>query len=580
MIRRLFSAVREYKKPSIIAPILMSLEVAMECTIPLLTAQLIDRGITAGHMPSIVQWGSLLLLAAGLMLTFGCLAGRFSAIASNGFGRNLRHDMFTNIQTFSFSNIDKFSTAGLVTRLTTDVTNVQSTYQMALTMLFRAPVMFAVALYMSIQISVPLSMIFLIAIPILALFVFFITKKVFPIFERAAKITDHLNERVQEDLRGIRVVKSFVREEYETVKFEEVSEDLRDHNTRAEKTLAFAMPAMQMTYYICTLLICWIGARMIIQGGGAGSLTTGGLMSMLTYAAQLLMSLMFVAMLIVMGILAVASAKRVVEVLDETSDLTDGQEAATQVADGTIEFDQVSFSYAGDMDRLALKNVSVTIPSGATVGILGGTGSSKSTFVQMIPRLYDVTTGRVLVGGKDVRAYTLAALRDQVAMVLQMNTLFSGTVAENLRWGNEQATDEELICACQVAQAHDFITAMDQGYQTHVEQGGTNFSGGQRQRLCIARALLKNPKILILDDSTSAVDTKTDALIRQGLRAMHPDTTKLIIAQRIASVSDADMIIMLEEGRIQHVGTHQQLMEASSVYREVYETQQRKGEEA
>lgn len=579
MLKRMLSAVREYKKPALITPLLMSLEVAMECTIPLLTAQLIDQGITPGNMQNIMKWGLLLLLAAGLMLTFGCTAGRFSAIASIGFGRNLRHDMFANIQSFSFSNIDKFSAAGLVTRLTTDVTNVQSTFQTSLTMLFRAPVMFVVALFMSFQINPSLSLVFLVAIPILAIFVFLIIKKVFPIFQKAAKITDRLNERVQEDLEGIRVVKSFVREDYETKKFQEVSESLRDHNTRAEKTLMFGMPVMQMTLYLCTVLICWFGARIIILNGGGGDLTTGGLMSLLTYASQLLMSLMFVAMLIVMGVLAAASAKRVVEVLDEKADITDGEEGLTRLHDGSIVFDHVLFSYSGDTERLALKDVSVSIPSGATVGILGGTGSSKSTFVQMIPRLYDVTDGSVQVGGKDVRNYKLSSLRDQVAVVLQKNTLFSGTLRENLKWGNDEATDDELMEACQVAQAYPFIQELPNGFDTMVEQGGTNFSGGQRQRLCIARALLKKPKILILDDSTSAVDTKTDAFIRQGLRAMYPDTTKLIIAQRLSSVEDADMIIMLDEGRIQHVGTHQQLMEVSDVYRQVYTTQQKKGEE-
>lgn len=485
--------------------------------------------------------------------------------------------MFRNVQSFSFSNIDRFSTASLVTRLTTDVTNVQNAFQMMIRMAFRAPVMLIFSMFMAFSINGSLSLIFLICVPILGIGLYLIMSRVHPVFERVFRTYDKLNRVVQENLRGIRVVKSFVREDYENKKFDDISEDIYKDFAKAETTLAMNMPLMQFCMYACMILISWFGARLIVLSGGQVGVgfTTGELMSLLTYAMQILSSLMMLSMVFVMITISRASGERIVEVLQEKSNLNDGEANLQEVSDGSIRFDHVSFSYSGDPNRMSLKDVSVSIPSGATVGILGGTGSAKSTLVQLIPRLYDVTQGRVEVGGRDVRDYNLEALRNQVAVVLQKNVLFSGTIKENLRWGDEHATDEEMRHACELAQADEFIRAFPDGYDTHIEQGGSNVSGGQKQRLCIARALLKKPKILILDDSTSAVDTRTDALIRRAMRDELPSTTKLIIAQRVASVMDADMILVMDDGRIVDMGTHEQLMRTSDIYQEVYNTQQK-----
>ena len=575
MIKRLLKSVREFKKDALLTPFFVVLEVVMEVIIPLVMALLIDKGIDGQDMAAIWKYGIILVLCAMLALVFGAAAGTFAARASTGFARNLRHDMYYNVQNFSFSNIDKFSTGSIVTRLTTDVTNVQNAFQMCTRIAVRCPVMLIFALFMAMKINSRMALVFLAVLPILAIGMGILMKVVGPVFERAFKIYDRMNTVVQENVRGIRVVKTYVREDHETEKFEGVSGMLYRTFSKAQKTMAGVMPLMQFCMYACMLLISWFGARLIV----GGSMTTGELTSMFSYAMQILMSLMMVAMVFVMITMAKASAERVAEILDEQPDLHNPANPIHEVKDGAIEFDDVSFSYKGDERKLALKNVNLHIKAGQTVGILGGTGSAKSTLVQLIPRLYDTTHGTVKVGGVDVRDYDIEALRDQVAMVLQKNVLFSGTIKENLRWGDENASDEELERVCRLAQADEFIQQMPDKYDTHIEQGGSNVSGGQKQRLCIARALLKKPKILILDDSTSAVDTKTDALIRKAFAEEIPDTTKIIIAQRVSSVQDADQIVILDGGTVQAVGTHDELLAANTIYQEIYNQQNRKGGE-
>lgn len=575
MIIRLLKSVREFKKDALLTPFFVVLEVVMEVIIPLVMALLIDKGIDGQDMAAIWKYGIILVLCAMLALVFGAAAGTFAARASTGFARNLRHDMYYNVQNFSFSNIDKFSTGSIVTRLTTDVTNVQNAFQMCTRIAVRCPVMLVFALFMAMKINSRMALVFLAVLPILAIGMGILMKVVGPVFERAFKIYDRMNTVVQENVRGIRVVKTYVREDHETEKFEGVSGMLYRTFSKAQKTMAGVMPLMQFCMYACMLLISWFGARLIV----GGSMTTGELTSMFSYAMQILMSLMMVAMVFVMITMAKASAERVAEILDEQPDLHNPANPIHEVKDGAIEFDDVSFSYKGDERKLALKNVNLHIKAGQTVGILGGTGSAKSTLVQLIPRLYDTTHGTVKVGGVDVRDYDIEALRDQVAMVLQKNVLFSGTIKENLRWGDENASDEELERVCRLAQADEFIQQMPDKYDTHIEQGGSNVSGGQKQRLCIARALLKKPKILILDDSTSAVDTKTDALIRKAFAEEIPDTTKIIIAQRVSSVQDADQIVILDGGTVQAVGTHDELLAANTIYQEIYNQQNRKGGE-
>lgn len=575
MIKRLLKSVREFKKDALLTPFFVVLEVVMEVIIPMVMALLIDKGIDGQDMAAIWKYGIILVLCAMLALVFGAAAGTFAARASTGFARNLRHDMYYNVQNFSFSNIDKFSTGSIVTRLTTDVTNVQNAFQMCTRIAVRCPVMLVFALFMAMKINSRMALVFLAVLPILAIGMGILMKVVGPVFERAFKIYDRMNTVVQENVRGIRVVKTYVREDHETEKFEGVSGMLYRTFSKAQKTMAGVMPLMQFCMYACMLLISWFGARLIV----GGSMTTGELTSMFSYAMQILMSLMMVAMVFVMITMAKASAERVAEILDEQPDLHNPANPIHEVKDGAIEFDDVSFSYKGDERKLALKNVNLHIKAGQTVGILGGTGSAKSTLVQLIPRLYDTTHGTVKVGGVDVRDYDIEALRDQVAMVLQKNVLFSGTIKENLRWGDENASDEELERVCRLAQADEFIQQMPDKYDTHIEQGGSNVSGGQKQRLCIARALLKKPKILILDDSTSAVDTKTDALIRKAFAEEIPDTTKIIIAQRVSSVQDADQIVILDGGTVQAIGTHDELLAANTIYQEIYNQQNRKGGE-
>ena len=575
MVKRLLKSVREFKKDALLTPFFVVLEVVMEVIIPLVMARLIDKGIDGQDMAAIWKYGIILVACAMLALVFGAAAGTFAARASTGFARNLRHDMYYNVQNFSFSNIDKFSTGSIVTRLTTDVTNVQNAFQMCTRIAVRCPVMLVFALFMAMKINSRMALVFLAVLPILAIGMGILMKVVGPVFERAFKIYDRMNTVVQENVRGIRVVKTYVREDHETEKFEGVSGMLYRTFSKAQKTMAGVMPLMQFCMYACMLLISWFGARLIV----GGSMTTGELTGMFSYAMQILMSLMMVAMVFVMITMAKASAERVAEILDEQPDLHNPANPIHEVKDGAIEFDDVSFSYKGDAHKLALKNVNLHIKAGQTVGILGGTGSAKSTLVQLIPRLYDTTHGTVKVGGVDVRDYDIEALRDQVAMVLQKNVLFSGTIKENLRWGNENASDEELQRVCRLAQADEFIQQMPDKYDTHIEQGGTNVSGGQKQRLCIARALLKKPKILILDDSTSAVDTKTDALSRRAFAEEIPNTTKIIIAQRVSSVQDADQIVILDGGAVQAVGTHDELLATNTIYQEIYNQQNRKGGE-
>ena len=575
MIKRLLKSVREFKKDALLTPFFVVLEVVMEVVIPAVMALLIDRGIDAHDMGEIWKYGIILIACAALALIFGAAAGTYAARASTGFARNLRHDMYYAVQDYSFANIDKFSTGSIVTRLTTDVTNVQNSFQMCTRIAVRCPVMLVFALVMAFQINSELALIFLGVLPVLAIGLGLLMKFVGPIFERVFKTYDRMNTVVQENVRGIRVVKAYVREEHETEKFKGVSGLLYKQFSKAQKTMAGVAPLMQFCMYTCMLLISWFGARLIV----GGSMTTGELTSLFSYAMQILMSLMMVAMVFVMITMSKASAERIVEILEEQPDLHNPGNPVTEVKNGDIDFDNVNFSYKGDEHKLALRNVDLHIKAGQTIGILGGTGAAKSTLVQLIPRLYDVTTGSVKVGGVDVRDYDIEALREQVAMVLQKNVLFSGTIKENLRWGNENASDEELEHVCKLAQADEFIQQMPKKYDTYIEQGGTNVSGGQKQRLCIARALLKKPKVLILDDSTSAVDTRTDALIRKAFAEEIPNTTKLIIAQRVSSVQEADQIIILDGGAVQAVGTHEELLASNPIYQEIYNQQTRKGDE-
>lgn len=573
MIKRLSQCIREYKKDAILSPLYVLVESLLDVAIPFVMAGLIDKGIEAGNMSMILRYGAILVGFALVALTFGALSGRSCARATAGFARNLRHDMFHHLQVYSFSNIDKFSSAGLVTRLTTDVSNVQNAFMMIIRTLIRCPAMLIFATVMSFRINHDISLIFLAVIPILGVGLYLIIKHVHPVFERIFKTYDRLNGVVQENLSGIRVVKNFVREDHEIEKFDTISGTIYKDFSLAERILALNSPLMQGCVYACMILVSWLGAKQIV----IGNMSTGNLMSFFTYIMQILSSLMMLSMVFVMITMSRASAERIVEVLDEESDITNCDNPVYEVKDGSVEFTDVSFSYAKRPDKTVLDDIDLIIPSGQTVGIIGGTGSSKSSLVQLIPRLYDVTGGCVKVGGVDVRNYDLQTLRHNVAMVLQKNTLFSGTIKENLRWGNPDATDEELVHACRLAQADDFISTFPDGYDTYIEQGGTNVSGGQKQRLCIARAILRKPKILILDDSTSAVDTKTDALIRQAFREEIPNTTKIIIAQRISSVMDADQIVVMDNGRINACGTHEELLANNEIYREVYESQQKGG---
>ena len=573
MIKRLSQCIWEYKKDAILSPLYVLVESLLDVAIPFVMAGLIDKGIEAGNMSMILRYGAILVGFALVALTFGALSGRSCAHATAGFARNLRHDMFHHLQVYSFSNIDKFSSAGLVTRLTTDVSNVQNAFMMIIRTLIRCPAMLIFAMVMSFRINHDISLIFLAVIPILGVGLYLIIKHVHPVFERVFKTYDRLNGVVQENLSGIRVVKNFVREDHEIEKFDTISGTIYKDFSLAERILALNSPLMQGCVYACMILVSWLGAKQIV----IGNMSTGNLMSFFTYIMQILSSLMMLSMVFVMITMSRASAERIVEVLDEESDITNCDNPVYEVKDGSVEFTDVSFSYAKRPDKTVLDDIDLIIPSGQTVGIIGGTGSSKSSLVQLIPRLYDVTGGCVKVGGIDVRNYDLQTLRHNVAMVLQKNTLFSGTIKENLRWGNPDATDEELVHACRLAQADDFIRTFPDGYNTYIEQGGANVSGGQKQRLCIARAILRKPKILILDDSTSAVDTKTDALIRQAFREEIPNTTKIIIAQRISSVMDADQIVVMDNGRINACGTHEELLANNEIYREVYESQQKGG---
>lgn len=579
MIKRLSQCVREYKRASILTPLFVSLEVVMEVLIPYYMGKLLDLGVTVGDMSYILKAGGILVVFCVLSLTFGVLSGKNAATASAGFARNLRHDMFYNVQSYSFSNIDRFSVASLVTRLTTDVTNLQNAYQMIIRIAVRSPMMLVFSLVMAFRVNHRLSLIFLCVLPLLALGLALIVRNAHPIFERVFKTYDVLNRVVSENLHGIRVVKAFVREKHETEKFNAVSEKIYKDFVSAEKLLALNAPLMQFSSYATMLLISWFGAHLIYASGNVPDqgMTTGDLVILISYSMQILSTLMMLSMIFVMLTLSKASAQRICEVLDETSDLHNPAQPVTQVKDGSVVFDHVSFSYAGDKDKLCLKDASFRIESGQTVGILGATGAGKSTLVQLIPRLYDATEGTVTVGGVDVRDYDLDTLRGKVATVLQKNVLFSGTIKENLRWGNEDATDEEIEEACRLAQADEFIRTFPDGYDTYIEQGGSNVSGGQKQRLCIARSILQKPKILILDDSTSAVDTKTDALIRRAFRQSIPDTTKIIIAQRVSSVEHADQIIVLEDGRIDAIGTHETLLASNKIYKEVYDSQTKGG---
>lgn len=571
MLKTLLSNVKEYKKESFLTPVFVTGEVILDIVIPLVMAMLIDQGIEKGDMQKILMIGGLLFVLAVIALFFGAMSGRYAAIASAGFAKNIRKRLFGDIQEFSFSNIDRFSSSSLVTRLTTDVTNVQNAYQMVIRILIRSPLIFIFSLAMAFFINKDLAWIFLIVVPVLAVGLFLIVRFAHPIFEKVFKVYDRLNQVVQENLQGIRVVKSYVREDFERGKFEEVSTEMYQRFSLAQRIVAFNSPLMQLCMYTTILLISWLGAKLVVSN----SMTTGELVSMFTYAMQILMALNMMSMVFVMVIIARASAERIVAVMDEKSDLTNPENPLFDVPNGDVEFDDVCFSYANDPEKLALKHASFKIKSGEMVGIIGGTGSSKSTLVQLIPRLYDVTMGSVKVGDHDVREYDLKTLRDQVSMVLQNNVLFSGTIKENLKWGNEDATDADIERVAKIAQADSFIQEFPDKYDTVLAQGGTNVSGGQKQRLTIARALLKKPKILIMDDSTSAVDTKTDRLIREGLKKEIPGTTTFIIAQRISSVEDADKIIVLDRGEINAIGTPAELMETNQIYREVYESQQK-----
>ena len=575
-MKRLLQELKEYKASSIKAPLFMIGEVALELSLPTLMAYVIDNGVMKGDMRTAVLMGLVMLVVAFLSLVCGALSAKNASYASAGFVKNLRKAMFENIQRFSFRNVDRYSTAGLITRLMTDTTNVQNAYMMILRMCVRAPMMLILAMVMTFTIHADLAVYFLYALIFLAVALTLITVLSYPVFRRVFRKYDDLNASVQENITNMRVVKAYVKEEAETKKFKSASEKLYEMFCKAEKILVLNGPMMQLAMYACIMAIGWFGAQFVV----GGSLTTGELMSMFTYTMQLLMSLMMLSMVFVMVSMSTASAKRIVEVLEETSDIHNPAKPVYEIADGSIRFENVSFDYYThefdkDADDAVLRNINLEIASGETIGILGGTGSAKSTLVQLIPRLYDVQKGAVYVGGRNVKEYDLDTLRNEVAMVLQKNVLFSGTIKDNLRWGNDQASDEEMIRACRLAQADEFISRFPDGYDTYIEQGGSNVSGGQKQRLCIARALLKKPKILILDDSTSAVDTKTDALIRKAFREDIPDTTKLIISQRISSIEDADRIVVLNDGEIDGIGTHEELLASNAIYQEIYETQKK-----
>ena len=577
MIKRLARCLREYKWTALVSPLAMIGEVAMEVSIPLVMADLYDYGIAAKNMNVVVEKALLLMLCAVVSLFFGVLSATYASKAATGFAKNLRHDMYYRVQEYSFANIDKFSSASIVTRLTSDVANLQMAFQMSIRMAVRCPIMLILAMASSLRISPKLSTVYFVAIPILALVLLGIVPMVFKIFDRVFQTYDKLNNVVQENVHGIRVVKSFVREDKEVDKFTAISQAIYRDFSKAEHILAVNAPAMQICVYVCILTISWVGAHLVVASGNnaAMGLTTGELSSMFTYTTQILTSLMMLSAVFVLSIMARAPMRRCYEILEEEPSLVSPQDPVTDVKDGSIDFENVSFRYSAKAKHRALKEVNLHIPSGATVGILGSTGSSKTTLVQLIPRLYDATEGTVKVGGVDVKDYDLEVLRDNVAMVLQKNTLFSGSIKDNLRWGNAQATDEEMVHACALACADEFIRSFPDGYNTHIEQGGSNVSGGQKQRLCIARALLKKPKILILDDSTSAVDTHTDAMIRKAFREEIPGTTKLIIAQRISSIQDADIILVMENGKVACVGDHETLMKESDFYRGIYESQQK-----
>ena len=577
MVARLMKCIREYRGAAIATPILVGIEVLFECLLPFVMSKLINN-MTDNSLDPIIYYGSILLVMAMLSLTFGVLAAKKSAIAGAGFAKNLRHDIFYAVQDFSFADVDRFSASSLVTRLTTDVTNVQNAFQMMTRVAVRVPLMMIFSLIMSFSISSRMALLFFCVMPIIAIALIIIMKVSMPIFRRVFKKYDALNNSVQENVAGIRVVKSFVREDYEQRKFATASEDLRSEFTHVEKILALNNPVMEFCVYLSMLLISAVGAKTIIATQGS-SLNTGDLSALISYGVQLLISIMMLSMVFVMLTMAEESARRITEGLNYENTLHSPEDAESEVPDGRIDFNHVSFRYNEKSPKNALTDIDIHIESGQTVGIIGGTGSSKSTLVQLIPRLYDVTEGDVQVGGIDVRKYDLDALRDAVSMVLQKNVLFSGTIKENMRWGNKNATDEEIVEACKLAQADEFIVQMPDGYDTYIERGGTNVSGGQKQRLCIARAILKNPKVLILDDSTSAVDTKTDALIRQAFRKKIPNTTKIIIAQRISSVQDADQILVMEGGRIVEQGTHDSLMAADGIYKELYDSQTKGKEE-
>ena len=575
MIKPLARCIREYKWPTILAPVCMIGEVYMETKIPLVLAKVVDEGVSVGDMGAVVSNGGLLVLYALISLIFGIASAVLASYAATGFARNLRHDMYYKVQDFDFANIDKFSTASIVTRLTSDVANIQMTFQMMIRMAIRCPMMLILATTNAFSVSPRLCVIYCVVLPLMGLGLFILIRIVFPIFDRVFKTYDKLNNVVQENVHGIRVVKSFVRESRETDKFTSVSESIYKDFCKAEQTLAFNNPLMQFSVYTCILVISYVGAAMVVASGNnaAMGLTTGQLTSMFTFTIQILSSLMMLSMVFVMVTMSRAPMRRTTEILVEKPELKNHENPVETVKDGSVDFENVSFRYSKTADRAALENINLHIASGMTVGILGGTGSSKSTLVLLIPRLYDVTEGSIRVGGVDVRDYDVKQLRDAVSMVLQKNVLFSGTIRENLRWGNPNATDEEMVHACQIACADEFIRSFPDGYDTHIEQGGTNVSGGQKQRLCIARALLKKPKILILDDSTSAVDTRTDASIRQALVGEIPETTKIIIAQRIASVQECDLILVMDGGRIVAQGKHDELLKTSDIYREVYESQ-------